>query len=171
MKPLSTGCKLESENSSQFLNSHLQPQPRREDEEAAVARLITSREWRRALVWQRILPLAIGHHCPLATRWWAVARKRRGIMSKEIGPARAVPRWISNSSSAIIVQSWIFFNFHQVEQCSGIQDCFCELAPVSFSSHMCNLHRTRNFCWFSQISLPFSIKKLRFAMNSLESHL
>ena len=64
-----------------------------------------------------------------------------------------------------------FLYFHQVEQCSGIQDCFCELAPVSFSSHMCNLHRTHNFCWFSQIFLPFSIKKLRFAINSLESHL
>ena len=168
MKPLSTGCKLESENSSQFLNSHLQPQPRREDEEAAVARLITSREWRRALVWQRILPLAIGHHCPLATRWWAVARKRRGIMSKEIEPARAVPRWLSNYCAGL---DFFSSNFHKVEQCSGIQDCFCELAPVSFSSHMCNLHRTRNFFWFSQIFLPFSIKKLRFAINSLESHL
>ena len=52
------------------------------------------------------------------------------MVLKEIGLARAVQRSISTFCRMRVLNV-----DRQVVECSGVQDCFCELAPVSFSSH------------------------------------
>ena len=64
-------------------------------------------------------------------------RKEDITQAKVVQPALYARRWVLEDFSLIRKKFWlspqnITFTFHhQVEECNGVQDCFCELTPVS----------------------------------------
>ena len=64
-------------------------------------------------------------------------RKEDITLAKVVQPALYARRWVLEDFSLIRKKFWLspqnitFAFHHQVEECSGVQDCFCELTPVS----------------------------------------
>ena len=92
------------------------------------------------------------------------AMRKKDTWDKVVQPALYVRRSVFIDLKILHLQENLFFPLqiitfafhHQVEECSGVQDCFCELTPVSLYFALHKYFWANNLLRFPKVFLPKS---------------